>query len=66
MADPNGPALTPPPGIAPNFVNPPNENDLVRGVTIFCMVIVTILVLLRCYTRYEMKRFLAEDCEYPY
>lgn len=66
MADLNGPALTPPPGTAPNLVDPPNNNDLVGGVSIFCLVIVTILVLLRCYTRYEKRSFLVEDCECPH
>lgn len=63
MVNLDGPALAPPAGVTPNLVNPANDNDLVGGVAIFCLVVVTIMVLMRCYTRYEMKRFLIEDCE---
>ncbi|KAI0023352.1 hypothetical protein F4780DRAFT_77269 [Xylariomycetidae sp. FL0641] len=47
----NLPALTPPPGVIPNFDNPPNQDAMVLGVTIFCLVIATIAVAIRAYAK---------------
>lgn len=58
-----GPALKPPANVTPNLTNPPNNNTLVAAVSIVCLVVVTLVVLIRCYTRYAMRIFLVEDCE---
>jgi hypothetical protein len=57
----NGPAL-PPPGVTPDLANPPNLNGVGYGVLISSVVICTILVSLRLYSRlfYHIK-FDVED-----
>ncbi|RYP81173.1 hypothetical protein DL769_002121 [Monosporascus sp. CRB-8-3] len=46
-----GPAITSPAGITPNLDNPPNKNSLVHAVSIACLVVTSIFVLLRVYSR---------------
>ncbi|KAJ5371216.1 uncharacterized protein N7496_007308 [Penicillium cataractarum] len=50
------PALSPPPGVTPNFDNPPNSNRLAWFVTTFCMVIATICLLLRLFSRCWLEK----------
>lgn len=50
------PALDPPPGVDPEFDNPPNGNNLAWGVTTFCMVVATLCLLLRAYGRLWLER----------
>lgn len=45
------PALDPPPGVTPNFENPPNKNGLAVAVTTLCIVISTLCLFLRAYVR---------------
>ncbi|OOQ88418.1 putative 60s ribosomal protein l36 protein [Penicillium brasilianum] len=45
------PALSPPSGVTPDFDNPPNTNGLAWFVTTFCMVIATLCIFLRLYSR---------------
>lgn len=45
------PALSPPSGVTPGFDNPPNTNGLAWFVTTFCMVIATLCIFLRLYSR---------------
>ncbi|KAJ4245488.1 hypothetical protein NW762_013997 [Fusarium torreyae] len=52
----SAPALEPPPGVQPQFENPPNENPLAWGVTTFCMVIATLCLFLRAYGRIWLER----------
>ncbi|GAB1319644.1 hypothetical protein MFIFM68171_09854 [Madurella fahalii] len=60
--DLDGPALAPPAGIIPNFDNPPNQNELARGVLIACASIATICLVLRAYGRfYLLREVSAED-----
>ncbi|UPK96014.1 hypothetical protein LCI18_006949 [Fusarium solani-melongenae] len=54
--DLDGPALAPPKGVAPNFVNPPNNNPLALGVFVSCCVISTICVILHGYGRVFLLR----------
>ncbi|KAI0405745.1 hypothetical protein F4802DRAFT_614585 [Xylaria palmicola] len=57
-----GPALAPPPGVRPMLDNPPNNNPLVHGVTVVCLVATTAAVALRTYSRvFVIKRVKAED-----
>lgn len=53
------PALLPPGGEVANFVDPPNLNTLVISVTIVCMVLVTVLLLLRLISRVFVRRKIA-------
>ena len=55
------PALPPPPGITPNFVNPPNLRA--PAWSALQLVLATIAVAVRLYTkRFIVRRMLAEDC----
>ncbi|KAH7411401.1 hypothetical protein BKA64DRAFT_569183 [Cadophora sp. MPI-SDFR-AT-0126] len=45
------PALMAPPGVTPNFDEPPNKNGLAWFITTTCMVISTLCVLLRGYAK---------------
>ncbi|KAF2752842.1 hypothetical protein EJ05DRAFT_515306 [Pseudovirgaria hyperparasitica] len=51
-----GPALAPPPGVVPNFVNPPDLTEVFVGTTIVCIVIATFLVFARIYTKLAIIR----------
>ncbi|MCJ1264234.1 hypothetical protein MMC22_004105 [Lobaria immixta] len=48
--------LPPPPGVTPNFVNP--ENHTVQGHVVFimCLVLSTLFVVLRTYTRFILLK----------
>ncbi|KAK0119463.1 hypothetical protein ONS95_010911 [Cadophora gregata] len=50
------PALAPPPGVTPNFNEPPNKNALAWFVTTTCMVVATLCVLLRGYAKIWLTR----------
>lgn len=59
----NGPALAPPPGVVPNFTNPPNRLRLCVGVTVITITVSVIVVFLRLYTRiFRVKKMRLEDC----
>ncbi|KAH6645399.1 hypothetical protein BKA67DRAFT_111382 [Truncatella angustata] len=47
----NGPALAPPAGVKSNFVDPPNHNATVIGVTTMCVALAAVMVLLRAYSK---------------
>ncbi|MCJ1440799.1 MAG: hypothetical protein MMC23_001285 [Stictis urceolatum] len=56
------PALEPPRGVKPNFVNPYNLNDIAFPVTAIAYAITTILLAVRVYTRlFVMKMWATED-----
>lgn len=60
--DPNGPALAPPPGVVPNFDNPPNNNPLAIGVITACAAVSTLCLVLRGYTRvFLLKKVQIEE-----
>ena len=50
------PALKPPPGIVPNFQNAPNIHRTTYGVFIFCLIVSTVFVWSRLYTRYFIHK----------
>lgn len=59
----NGPAMVPPPGITPNFVNPPNLNHIVVLTLVLCMVFSTLAVVMRMYTKlFIIRKTAFEDC----
>lgn len=45
------PGLQPPPGVIPNFVNPPTLVPLGIAVLVLCLTVTTILVVTRVYLR---------------
>lgn len=50
------PALEPPPGITANFDDPPNRNGLAYFVTTICVVISSLCVLIRLYSKVSMEK----------
>ncbi|RYP70116.1 hypothetical protein DL771_005628 [Monosporascus sp. 5C6A] len=56
-----GPALTPPPGVVPDFENPGGSNSLGYGLVILSAILATITILLRVATRYSMRKVHIED-----
>ena len=61
-----GPAMSPPVGVIPNFHDPPNLDVFVTLTIIFCVAFGTVAVLLRMYTKVFILRALAwEDCRFP-
>ena len=60
----NGPAGTPPPGLLPNFQDPPNLNSALIFTVTICMAVATVVVVMRMYTKLFLIRSVAyEDCE---
>ncbi|KAK3382593.1 hypothetical protein B0T24DRAFT_645274 [Lasiosphaeria ovina] len=51
-----GPALAPPPGVTPNFKNPPNNNALAHGVMAACLAVSTLCLLLRIWLAILSRR----------
>ena len=61
----NGPAMAPPPGVVPNFVDPPNLRHIVILVLTLCMTFSAIAVLLRMYTKvFILRKVVFEDCRF--
>ena len=60
-----GPAMSPPAGVLPNFRNPPNLDLYVTLTIALCVAFGTLAVLLRMYTKVFISRMLAwEDCRF--
>ena len=60
----NGPADTPPPDVVPGFDNPPNLDYLVHLTLILCIILTSLAVFIRMYTRHVLLRSLGyDDCE---
>lgn len=58
------PALTPPPGVTPNFVNPYSQGRAIFITTGICVGFVTPAVTIRVFTKaYVIKRVNLEDCK---
>ena len=58
----NFPAAGPPPGVKPNFIDPPNSRALGLGVQITCIALTTLGVLSRiCVKIFVMKEVCLED-----
>lgn len=59
----NGPALDPPPGIMPNFDNPPNGNAIGLAITTVSISISTAALVLAAYVKlYRVRKAHLEDC----
>ena len=60
----NGPAGTPPAGVRPDFINPPNLDVFVTLTVAICVSLATLALLIRMYTKVYLVRLTAyEDCE---
>ncbi|KXX79396.1 hypothetical protein MMYC01_204045 [Madurella mycetomatis] len=55
------PALEPPPGVTPNFENPPNQNGLAHGVMATCLTVTTFCLMLRTYLAVASKKVKATE-----
>ena len=64
----DGPAAQPPAGTIPNLVDPPNELSTGRAVSIVTLVLCTLALILRLYTKaYVIRKINAADCKpFPY
>ena len=61
----NAPALASPPGIVPNFTDPPNRLPLCIGLTVASITVSALVVILRLYTRvFCLKKLRLEDCKW--
>lgn len=62
-SDPNGPALPPPPGVVPNFDDPPNSNTMARAVMSTCLAVGSFFYIIRVYgTWFVIKKPRSSDC----
>ena len=58
------PALPPPPGVVPDFTGPAEGVTTLLFTQLFCLVIATLFVWMRIYTKLCVMRCHAwEDCE---
>ena len=58
-----GPAMSPPAGVVPDFDNPANFDDYATVCNSLCIAFATLAVVLRMYTKVFILRVLAwEDC----
>ena len=61
----NGPAGMPPPGVIPNFDNPPNLHVPFYIIASLTLSFATFAVIIRIYTKYFLLRSMGyEDCKY--
>lgn len=61
-----GPAMSPPVGLIPNFHDAPNLDVFVALTIALCVTFGTLAVLLRMYTKVYIVRALGlEDCKFP-
>lgn len=59
----DGPSLEPPPGVIPNFDNPPSNNPLAHGVLTLCLVLAVFAALIRGYAKlFCARKVRIEDC----
>lgn len=59
------PALVPPVGVTPNFINPQSQALMVIVTSILCLVLIILISLLRFYTNLWIKKSLkADDSQY--
>lgn len=59
------PAAPPPPGVKPNFVDPPGSHYEIYSVTLAMCFTATFFLVIRLYTRGILLRALGlDDCEF--
>ena len=61
----NGPALAPPAGVIPQLEHPPSLQKAANAVPILCLVLTTLAILMRMYTKIRViHEVLLADCLY--
>ena len=61
----DGPAAVPPPGIAPNFVDPANIRKSLTADLVICLTVTTLVVGMRTWTKiHVIKEVVLEDCNF--
>ena len=59
----NGPALAPPPGVTPQLNNPPSYRAATTAIPTVCLIVATLAVSMRVYTRARIIRVVnIADC----
>jgi len=59
-----GPALRPPTGVLPNFIDPPNQNTLGYSLLAGCATVCILVVGIRLYAKLiRVKKMDIEDCK---
>ena len=59
----NGPALAPPPGVIPNFIDPPNLDRTGTVVQLITLIVSTLAIIMRIYTKARILHQIAgADC----
>jgi hypothetical protein len=48
-------AIPPPPGVVPNFVDSPSQATVTKIILGFCLVLITVLVVLRSVAKWAQK-----------
>ena len=57
------PLAPPPPGVTPNFVDPPNRAWWIYVTTALCLFVTTLVVALRFYSKiFVVKQMAKDDC----
>ena len=60
----NTPALEPPPGVTPNFVDPYSDAPISSAITYLFFGIATVCLVLRLFARLKiMRQMQLEDCK---
>ena len=60
-----GPAMSPPPGVIPNYHDPPNLDAMIALTAAVCVTFGTLAVLLRMYTKvFILRALVREDCRF--
>ena len=63
----NGPAMAPPLGESPNFVNPSNMTTKSDAILTLCLIVSVLAVSMRMWTKtFLIRKVLLEDCIYPF
>lgn len=60
----DGPALAPPIGQVPNFINPPDSNHTAIPVITVCTVLTAFSYFARFYAKSLTKKITVSDCEF--
>lgn len=59
----DGPAMAPPPGVIPNFIDPPNLQHRVIITLTLCITLSTLTVMLRICTKiFIVRKTTIDDC----